>query len=443
MFGTLKPTQLSGCSSHTYQANFCGGCHAMAELGRPWALATGYDIAFLHLLLAALEDAPVEQRSCTAVPFRKLPVQRLSAQNRRWLVSLNLLLMAEKCTDDVADEGSWKGRIGIRLLSGRLEDARETVESTGFDSKLVTELGERQRALESEPGLALEFLAQPTSLLLGEVFAHAAKLTGRPEKRERLRHLGQGLGAAIYIKDARDDRERDTKRGCFNALNQCSSDPLEPYAQRALSRELTRAQHAVYQLDLGEDGQLAHQVLEELSPYPRPSLKQPLRSRQRGFCEILLCCDLGFCCDAGLCGEGCQVFACCPCDACACASGSTPASHLAVADVAPPKPSRLCPACGELLFERTYSGVDIDECDRCFGLWLDHGELEHLAENLPLPERLLRTNQATVQVRPEGTRPCPHCAEMLVGTHVKGVRIDLCPDCQGVWLDQGELNRLL
>lgn len=38
---------------------------------------------------------------------------------------------------------------------------------------------------------------------------------------------------------------------------------------------------------------------------------------------------------------------------------------------------------------------------------------------------------------------CPHCNATLVMTERQGVEIDYCPDCRGVWLDRGELDKIL
>jgi uncharacterized protein len=38
---------------------------------------------------------------------------------------------------------------------------------------------------------------------------------------------------------------------------------------------------------------------------------------------------------------------------------------------------------------------------------------------------------------------CPNCSEVLVMAERRGVEIDYCPTCRGVWLDRGELDRLL
>ncbi|WP_413587032.1 zf-TFIIB domain-containing protein [Bdellovibrio sp. HCB274] len=39
---------------------------------------------------------------------------------------------------------------------------------------------------------------------------------------------------------------------------------------------------------------------------------------------------------------------------------------------------------------------------------------------------------------------CPHCKDKdLVMSERKGVEIDYCPDCRGIWLDRGELDKIL
>ena len=39
---------------------------------------------------------------------------------------------------------------------------------------------------------------------------------------------------------------------------------------------------------------------------------------------------------------------------------------------------------------------------------------------------------------------CPVCADaVLVMTERQGVEIDYCPNCRGVWLDSGELDKLI
>lgn len=39
--------------------------------------------------------------------------------------------------------------------------------------------------------------------------------------------------------------------------------------------------------------------------------------------------------------------------------------------------------------------------------------------------------------------PCPVCKVDLVMTSREGVEIDYCPTCRGVWLDRGELDKII
>ncbi len=38
---------------------------------------------------------------------------------------------------------------------------------------------------------------------------------------------------------------------------------------------------------------------------------------------------------------------------------------------------------------------------------------------------------------------CPSCNETLLMTEKRGVEIDYCPNCRGIWLDRGELEKIM
>lgn len=38
---------------------------------------------------------------------------------------------------------------------------------------------------------------------------------------------------------------------------------------------------------------------------------------------------------------------------------------------------------------------------------------------------------------------CPNCNVDLVMSERSGVEIDYCPNCRGVWLDRGELDKII
>jgi Zn-finger nucleic acid-binding protein len=38
---------------------------------------------------------------------------------------------------------------------------------------------------------------------------------------------------------------------------------------------------------------------------------------------------------------------------------------------------------------------------------------------------------------------CPVCAVQLIMSERQGIEIDYCPKCRGVWLDRGELDKIV
>jgi uncharacterized protein len=43
----------------------------------------------------------------------------------------------------------------------------------------------------------------------------------------------------------------------------------------------------------------------------------------------------------------------------------------------------------------------------------------------------------------QGSMACPVCAVSLVMSDRQGIEIDYCPQCRGVWLDRGELDKII
>jgi uncharacterized protein len=38
---------------------------------------------------------------------------------------------------------------------------------------------------------------------------------------------------------------------------------------------------------------------------------------------------------------------------------------------------------------------------------------------------------------------CPNCQATLLLADKKGIEIDYCPECRGIWLDRGELEKII
>ena len=102
-----------------------------------------------------------------------------------------------------------------------------------------------------------------------------------------------------------------------------------------------------------------------------------------------------------------------------------------------------CPKCDQEMQAATHAGVEVDRCPACEGIFLDRGELDALlvarVEGIDSPEYTELSNRKDMEL---GT--CPRCrVEMAPELGPHNMRIDRCPGCDAVFLDQGELAELV
>ena len=100
-----------------------------------------------------------------------------------------------------------------------------------------------------------------------------------------------------------------------------------------------------------------------------------------------------------------------------------------------------CPKCRtESMVKETYEGVEIDRCPACKGLYLDSGELKELiAKKMGNTADTLVFSATSDHMDPIKAY-CLRCNKyMNVMVGPGKIRVDLCPNCKAVFLDQGEL----
>jgi Zn-finger nucleic acid-binding protein len=137
-----------------------------------------------------------------------------------------------------------------------------------------------------------------------------------------------------------------------------------------------------------------------------------------------------------------------------CHSCGTPISPQAVAGE---ETTRTCPVCEEdhNLHSRPMGEerIAILECHRCAGIWIGHSVFRHL-EHSAL-EKEIGWNPGKPEAGHPGVdlprsgerlyRRCPECSQLMNRTNYarrSGVIVDICTS-HGVWLDHGELARIL
>ena len=118
---------------------------------------------------------------------------------------------------------------------------------------------------------------------------------------------------------------------------------------------------------------------------------------------------------------------------------------------------RPCPRCKEplrVLRLQVGGGLEVDRCDGCHGIFFDPGELESILGEAETPHQQVDHVRLGVLIEEEtDTRdfqqvayvPCPDCEKLMNRRNFgarSGVIVDQCRD-HGVWLDGGELRRLV
>lgn len=97
------------------------------------------------------------------------------------------------------------------------------------------------------------------------------------------------------------------------------------------------------------------------------------------------------------------------------------------------------------------SGLEIDSCPECYGLWFDGEELKLFFQSPQLSKLILeedaseRLLQAESDVgRETETRMCPVCDDCpLFVSKMGAVQVDYCLRCRGIWFDRSELESLV
>lgn len=104
-----------------------------------------------------------------------------------------------------------------------------------------------------------------------------------------------------------------------------------------------------------------------------------------------------------------------------------------------------CVKCDGSLRKVTVGEVEVDQCDKCSGIWFDFGELQQVLAQGDV-EKLKDAVDNSAQ---EDTvrAACPVCGgdgKMVACASLqkRGVHIDTCKVCYGQWLDGGELEKL-
>ena len=91
-----------------------------------------------------------------------------------------------------------------------------------------------------------------------------------------------------------------------------------------------------------------------------------------------------------------------------------------------------CPDCEKRMVETRLKGVRVDQCEYCLGIYFDAGEL---AEALACPIPPFFPGELS-------KRSCPACDQPFRIGLMGYLAVDVCDECIGIFLDGGEFKAL-
>ena len=100
-----------------------------------------------------------------------------------------------------------------------------------------------------------------------------------------------------------------------------------------------------------------------------------------------------------------------------------------------------CPRCNGPLDVIKYKGIEIDKCPNCQGMWLDYHELDELEDKTFAEDDRKGTLMYAVR---DGDISCPKCNEPMKLFNYRGYNlpVDVCENYHGFWLDKGEAEQV-
>jgi len=109
---------------------------------------------------------------------------------------------------------------------------------------------------------------------------------------------------------------------------------------------------------------------------------------------------------------------------------------------------RPCPACQTSMLQGDLGGIRLQECGKCFGLWLDTATFERICRDAEQQAAVLGSRismGAPVALGPVRYLRCPHCRDLMHRVNFarcSGVIVDVCR-AHGTWFDTSELHRIV
>lgn len=194
---------------NVFQAYYCGLCKTLGKSGAPATrLCTNYDTTFYNVLLHSVAGTPVtfERKLCVFNGKKKTVVKTddLTAK----VADLSVLLVYYNADDDVHDGKKSRAFVKAVLFARKRAAARRLP----FADKLMKESFARLAELEKRNSADIDAVADCFASLMRDL------TRGLVDTDDNVDVFTYNLGRLVYLFDAVDDVEKDSKKGRYNPL---------------------------------------------------------------------------------------------------------------------------------------------------------------------------------------------------------------------------------
>lgn len=211
MFGYILPDKNNMYIKdfNVFQAFYCGLCKTLAKTGSQITrLCTNYDMTFYDVLLHSLANSEVEFKRKLCFYNGKKKVVVTADELSKKIADVTVMMVYFKADDDVYD--GKKGRIFIKWrLYARYARAKKRLPEI---DKIMREGFKRLRALEKENCKSIDRVADCFAVIVRDMTKQLIVTD------DLIDDFTYNLGRLIYLFDAVDDVEKDTKKHNYNPI---------------------------------------------------------------------------------------------------------------------------------------------------------------------------------------------------------------------------------
>lgn len=225
MFGYLKPykPELKLKEYECYKGFYCGLCKNLKKrYGLFSTFSLTYDAALLAIFYKALkssEASDFDRRGCIFCPLKKCTMVK-EENALSFSADTLVLMMYFKLKDSLSDKGFFE-RLRALLLLPFVSGYKNKAKKKNLMLYEIIEEGVKRTVVSENSRAGLDAAADGTAYMMGRIFEIIS-----PERDKGYR-FGYMLGRFIYICDAKDDLEKDVKKGNFNPLKDMKKEEID------------------------------------------------------------------------------------------------------------------------------------------------------------------------------------------------------------------------